>query len=419
MADLGSRAALKAIFETGDPLNQTAFTDLIDSLALKSEAAGTHPWVGKKITCLGSSITNQGFYTTPLAALSGAAVIDLSSSGGSLSSSASAGPQAIYNTISGIPADTDLVIMEVSPNDFRSNATLGTIADTTVATYYGAVFKTIEQIVALDSSRVVVFVLPYGNTDTAFAGSWNTNNSNGNSFLQFRQAVVEQCNRAGIPYFDPASWGIGGQTSARNTPDGIHLGTIGGKRYSEGLWSDLRSVPYRGWGLRTATQADVSGYNTTATYSTANGGSITHSGAVVGTYAITWMASGNNNAAEWTKGASAWVMFGEGSSGPSGIGDLIANPIGFAGRVLAGDITLGALSPTIPVNESATKFRAARVGNLLYIDQLVGTSWSPIINGGDILTAYSAAIAGYRETAKIGILTIGTVTNYRTGVFTP
>jgi len=34
MTDLGSRAALKAIFETGDALNQGAFVDLIDSLAV-------------------------------------------------------------------------------------------------------------------------------------------------------------------------------------------------------------------------------------------------------------------------------------------------------------------------------------------------------------------------------------------------
>lgn len=37
MSDLTTRAAIKAIFQTGDPLNQAAFVDLIDSVAINTE----------------------------------------------------------------------------------------------------------------------------------------------------------------------------------------------------------------------------------------------------------------------------------------------------------------------------------------------------------------------------------------------
>ena len=41
MTDLATRSALKAIFETGDPLDQSAFINLIDSLPINSELAAT------------------------------------------------------------------------------------------------------------------------------------------------------------------------------------------------------------------------------------------------------------------------------------------------------------------------------------------------------------------------------------------
>lgn len=47
-----ARATLKSLFETGDPLNQTAFTTLIDGLAITEEDAAkvTKPTTVESIT---------------------------------------------------------------------------------------------------------------------------------------------------------------------------------------------------------------------------------------------------------------------------------------------------------------------------------------------------------------------------------
>lgn len=385
------------------------------------EAATGNQWAGKRIACLGTSITAGSYWRPVFNTLIGQDTTNLGVSGGSLSSSAGSQPAAIYNQIANIPSDAELVLIECGINDFRTNATLGTIADTTLATFYGALDKTIADVIALNTARPVCFLLPYGNTDTNYAGTWNTNNNNGVALSAFRNAIIEKCEQAGVPYIDPARAGIGGRTASLYLGDGIHPNTAGSNRYANYVYEQLREIPVAsttvpsGWNMRIATQADVSGYNTTATYSSSSNGSVTNSGPAVGSWGVAWLASGSNNAAEWAGGG--WIFMGDGTSGCCGIGDAAGGTFSTSGRLASGVLTTAAITG-VNVTVGATKRRAARVGNLFYYEEEVGGNWIRRIDGVDI-TTYGAAIAGFRETIKIGVLHNGSVTNYRTGVFTP
>lgn len=67
MADLGNRAALKAKFETDDPLDEAAFIDFVDSLALKSEVDSAVSSISAKANAANAALT--GVPTAPTATL--------------------------------------------------------------------------------------------------------------------------------------------------------------------------------------------------------------------------------------------------------------------------------------------------------------------------------------------------------------
>lgn len=66
MTDLVTRAAVKAIFETSDPLNQAAFISLIDSLAINSEVAAKKDKIAPLIADDGSEISHVYFNSSGL-----------------------------------------------------------------------------------------------------------------------------------------------------------------------------------------------------------------------------------------------------------------------------------------------------------------------------------------------------------------
>jgi lysophospholipase L1-like esterase len=193
-----------------------------------------NPWTGKKWAALGTSITSGGAYTGPLTTLLGVTLTNLGVSGGSLSSSAASGPQAIYDEIVNIPADAALVTVEAGFNDFGAGATLGAMGDTTLATFYGALYKAAQDILAADPRRTLVFIIPYTiYLDAHGAGS--------TYFTQWMRAIRDTARLFGCPVIDLGGEGALNVATAALylNPDGVHPNSVGGARYAQYVYNNL------------------------------------------------------------------------------------------------------------------------------------------------------------------------------------
>ena len=388
-------------------------------LTLANQAAlqsAIHQWVGKKVSCLGTSITALSQWTTPFAA-KGVTLTNLAVNSSSLSTSAGVGAGWIFNQIYGLGLDADLIIIDAGINDFRSDATLGAIGDTTLATFYGGLWVLIREIYIINPVATIVFLLPYGNTDAGYVGNWKTNNNNGNSLQQFRQAVIEVTRMTGVSYVDLAESGVGGRTAGTYLVDGIHPNADGGVRIAECIWNNLTrmepptvATPTNGWRMIGATQANLSFMNCTADVVD---GTIYNAALSGGSYGVVWPATGSRNAVEWSNTTSIWGFFGQGSSGAVGIGDGTG-----AFSVLGKVATTGTIvTSAVSITGTATRYRLARILNLLYMDKYVNEAWVSVLNGVDLTTL--GTVTGYYETVKVGFIigTGGTITGVKTGTY--
>lgn len=202
----------------------------------------SNPWAGRRWTALGTSITAAGLYTGPLAAQLGATLTNLGYSGGRISGPASGGGLEIYTRVASVPADAELITMEAGINDFRTSVPLGTPADITTATFHGALFRAGADILAVNPRRVLVYLTPYANSEGS-APDWDTPNANGNTLVQFQQAVRDIAARLGCPVIDVgAESGLSAQTATFYLSDGLHPNAAGGKRMADFIYDRLLFV---------------------------------------------------------------------------------------------------------------------------------------------------------------------------------
>lgn len=385
------------------------------------------PWQGRAWAALGTSITSGGAgYVScgpGLAALLGASLVNLGVSGGSLATSSVFGPGAISAQIANIPASTNLVTLEVGINDFRGNAALGVLGDTTTATFYGALHAALTAISTADPARVVVLLTPYGNADNFAAGKWNAPNANGVHLRQFQQAIRDVAAIFGAPVIEVGTEsGVGSLRAATYTTDLIHLNAAGAARYAAYVHHRLMRLapsgpepvtpPLVGFPTtQAATLGDLAVTNATLV-SLAGGvnGSVAATVAAGFTYGVLWLASAPHNAVEFetAAGTNLWFIVGQGASGYFGVGDA-ANVASFftSGRFGAANtggpalVNLAVPRVVDPV-QLGKRYRLLRTGNLFSAWEFVSGVWSPIFPAFDVTSV--AGNAGFRETPRLGIL---------------
>lgn len=371
-------------------------------------------WYGANITCIGTSITAYGKYVASLNAMLNTTIQNLGYGAGSVSSSSVYNPSKIYDEIANINVNSDLVLLEIGINDFRGNATLGTINDTTLSTWYGSVYRIVTDILDQDKARTVVLLTPYGNIDTSAAGRWDNPNDNGNTLLEFINAMKEVALKIGVPCFDiGANSGINGKTNTLYCYDGIHLNDLGGVLYAKTVKNLLFNIPKDGtistvivstWDLHAVTLPELSGTNLTIN---SLGVNTVIDVTKTETYGVLWLATGLNNAAEWqhTGGDNAWFCYGQGSSGWIGSGDYKSSGGQFSTSGLFQNSN-SALTTKPPPSvlvpyENSVKYRAARIGNNIYYQEFRSEGWVTVINQD--LTSINNT-AGYQDEIKIGLL---------------
>jgi len=205
------------------------------------------PWNGRDWTAVGTSITAQGHYTTPLAAALGANLTNVGAGGAQIGA-------MIANQIPLIPTDADLVTLEAGINDFPTSLPLGTLGDADAATFYGALQVAANDIATRAPNAVIVFLTPFSGgpgPDGALAAHIATRthlatNPTGTALWQWQKAVRDVAARTGWPVVDVGrDSGINYWTVGEYTYDGLHVIGAGGVRMGAFIASRLEHIAPR------------------------------------------------------------------------------------------------------------------------------------------------------------------------------
>lgn len=225
---------------TAEITNETLWID-------KSKIWALSPLHGKKIVYDGDSIAesrtnNGGGYAKLIADLTGGTCINQAQGGAHLCSGV-ANRHCIADNLANLPANGDLYCFQGGINDYWGNAPLGTysmsnVSDTVDPTTVCGALETIFRY-ALNHfpGKPVCFVITHKIQNASY-----TANTAGNTFQDYRDAMVGICEKYSIPYFDAFSEsGLNGWNETQNnlyltanstgTADGCHPNEEGYKRY--------------------------------------------------------------------------------------------------------------------------------------------------------------------------------------------
>lgn len=204
------------------------------------------PLSGKKIIYDGDSIAegrenNGGGYPALIAELTGATFENLAVGGARLCSAE--GTRSVVDNLPNLPIDGDLYCFEGGINDYWNNTPLGTCipTDYTGALDTGTICGAMETIFryCMDAfpGKPVCFVIVHKIQNTA-----TSPNANGDTFTDYRNAMITVCQKYSIPYYDAfTESGLNGWNQVQNDlfltagmqieGDGIHPNSEGYKRY--------------------------------------------------------------------------------------------------------------------------------------------------------------------------------------------
>ena len=280
------------------------------------EGVGFSCWEGKTAVCVGDSITAGSGTTTiyynilkDLLKFSTVTGMGVAGSCVSAKSNYGNGNSPLINRYSSIP-DKDLITIFMGTNDYGHETPMGTIADTTDVSFYGALNVIIPGILTAHPNSRLVWITPtrrhgFGKNgaNVSFTYDWLPNNS-GNTLGDYVNAIKEVCARYAVPIIDlysqcglqPAIAGI----KSTYTADGLHPNAAGHNKmavymakqlnlyspYMPTMYSHVAvtgvslnnstlSMSYGSTQTLTATVSPMSASNTNVTWSVLSGDSVT------------------------------------------------------------------------------------------------------------------------------------------------
>jgi lysophospholipase L1-like esterase len=206
--------------------------------------------LGLKVAIIGTSITAQAQYTAPLVTATGIVLTNLGIGGASIGVNAHSGSTDIFDTIASIPTDSELVLIEAGTNDHgvTTPTPLGTLGDTTTATFYGALYAANVAIRARAPSAKIAYLTPYAAASSyAGAGTYKHEaNALGATLVQFQKAVEDVAHLTACPLIDVGRQGGIGTLTGSLMYDGLHINAGGGEVFAGYVAEDLRALARRG-----------------------------------------------------------------------------------------------------------------------------------------------------------------------------
>jgi lysophospholipase L1-like esterase len=199
----------------------------------------------KKIVYDGDSIcmgyNAEGGYPSLIATVTGGSYDNQGVGGGRLTYDTTR--HSVVNNLANLPIDGDLYCFQGGINDYWGNVSLGTCTqgdytstvDTT--TICGALEEIFRYALNNFVGKPICFIITHKIQNTAYQ-----KNTAGHTFKDYRDAMVEVCEKYSIPYYDAFSTsGLNGWNDAQNNayltangskiPDGTHPNKEGYKRY--------------------------------------------------------------------------------------------------------------------------------------------------------------------------------------------
>lgn len=192
-------------------------------------------WDGKTGNFLGDSITSQGKYTAALTSLYSMTVNNYGISGTTISAiKDTENFPCFYHRIESMTTDCDFVFMFGGTNDWGLGCPLGTVSDSTLATFYGALYYTLNLLRTKFPAKPIFIGTILQRNYTASPSSQPAGmdrNQRGNSIDEFNQAIVYMARRFGCIVIDTWQAGICPEINGSTyMTDGLHINEVGGTR---------------------------------------------------------------------------------------------------------------------------------------------------------------------------------------------
>ena len=203
---------------------------------------------GKKLCVIGDSITQQDLYPTVLKQKLGFQEVQNCGKGGTQVGGTMTTSINNDSRINEIDSDCDVIIFMGGTNDFGNNRTLGTIDDTDVETFYGALNEVAKKLVTKFPDKIIVFATtPFGvlHKTSGFTDGGRINKI-GLSTADYGECIIKVARKFGIPCADV--YGKCGWNNYNITEwlkdDGAMVHTLpkGGYRIGEIIAATLREV---------------------------------------------------------------------------------------------------------------------------------------------------------------------------------
>lgn len=218
----------------------------------------SQPFLNKKVTCLGDSITSGGqtdtgemavSYVPSLNNLIGTAPTNAGVSGSHVTKGTANRTDSFVERVSSIK-DQDLITIYGGVNDFLFDSPLGTMADeaTTQATFYGALKYLVTSLTTNNPDAKLLFITPmkvdkYGGTYDA-NGNMRKNKVNATE-EDYASAIKEVASYYSIPVLDLFHAGnLNPYIPAQNamTVDGLHPNEKGAQRLAKTIAHAINSL---------------------------------------------------------------------------------------------------------------------------------------------------------------------------------
>ena len=195
-------------------------------------------WENKTAVCVGDSITagsgtTQIYYNILKDMLNLTSVQGMGVAGSCVSTKSNYGTSnsPLINRYQNIP-DKDLITIFMGTNDYGHNTPMGTIADTTDVSFYGALNVIIPGILTAHPNSRLVWITPTHRDGfgSGFTHDWVANGA-GNTLQDYVNAIKNVCSRYSVPVIDlfeisgmnPVISGI----KSTYMPDGLHPNALG------------------------------------------------------------------------------------------------------------------------------------------------------------------------------------------------
>lgn len=225
----GSRVSIRGA--TGAAGSDATVTKESIEAALGYTPAGggtDSPLTGKKIVYDGDSICAAAFSYPKLIADKTACIYDNQAVGGARLCAAS-DKHSVVNNLPNLPTDGDIYCFQGGINDWWGNTPLGTYTQgdytgtVDPATIYGAMETIFRYALTNFFGKAICFVITHKVQNAAYS-----KNTAGNTFWDYRKAMIDVCEKYSIPYYDAFTksglngWHVGQKAGLFVSGDGTH-----------------------------------------------------------------------------------------------------------------------------------------------------------------------------------------------------